>query len=78
MDANVIALDAKTGKQLWLSNAGSIKDSFSMTMAPLVAGGVVITGISGGEYGIRGFIDGWDPDTGRHLWRRFTTAGFAS
>ncbi len=74
LDANVIALDAKTGKELWRSNAASVKDSFSMTMAPLIADGVVLTGISGGEYGTRGFIDGWDPATGRHLWRRFTTA----
>ena len=44
-------------------------------MAPLVADGVVITGISGAEYGIRGFIDGWDPETGKHLWRTYTVAG---
>src|SRR4030095_6691004 len=42
---------------------------------PLVANGVLLTGISGAEFGIRGFIDGWDPETGRHLWRRYTTAG---
>ena len=46
-----------------------------MTMAPLIANDLVITGISGGEYGIRGFIDGWDPKTGAHLWRRYTIAG---
>ena len=40
-----------------------------MTVAPLVADGVVITGISGAEYGIRGFIDGWDRQTGKRLWR---------
>jgi alcohol dehydrogenase (cytochrome c) len=45
-----------------------------MTVAPLVADGVVITGISGGEFGIRGFIDGWDPKTGEHLWRTYTNA----
>jgi alcohol dehydrogenase (cytochrome c) len=38
-------------------------------VAPLVADGVVITGISGAEFGTRGFIDGWDPATGKHLWR---------
>jgi alcohol dehydrogenase (cytochrome c) len=37
--------------------------------------GALVTGISGGEFGIRGFIDGWDPDTGTKLWRRYTTAG---
>ena len=75
LDANVIALDAKTGKELWRSHAIDFKDGYSMTVAPLVADGVVITGISGAEYGIRGFIDGWDPDTGKHLWRTYTVAG---
>lgn len=43
-----------------------------MTVAPLIANGVLITGVSGGEYGVRGFIDGWDPATGEHLWRTYT------
>ena len=46
-----------------------------MTAAPLIANGVLITGISGAEFGIRGFIDGWDPQTGNHLWRRYTIPG---
>jgi alcohol dehydrogenase (cytochrome c) len=75
LDANVLALDAKTGKELWKSHAIDFKDGYSMTVAPLVADGVVITGISGAEYGIRGFIDGWDPETGKHLWRTYTVAG---
>ena len=75
LDANVIALDAKTGKELWRSNVIDFKAGYSQTVAPLVADGVVITGISGAEYGIRGFIDGWDPDTGKHLWRTYTVAG---
>src|SRR5271170_3969582 len=74
LDANVIALDQKTGKELWRSNVIDWKDGYSLTVAPLVADGVVITGISGAEFGIRGFIDGWDPATGKHLWRTFTTA----
>ena len=75
LDANVIALDMKTGKELWRSNVIDWKAGYSQTVAPLVADGVVITGISGAEYGIRGFIDGWDPETGKHLWRTYTTAG---
>src|SRR5689334_9267259 len=74
LDANVIALDMKTGKELWRSNVIDWKAGYSQTVAPLVADGVVITGISGAEYGIRGFIDGWDPETGKHLWRTYTTA----
>ena len=69
LDANVVALDAKNGKELWRQKAADIKEGYSMTVAPLVADGVVITGISGAEFGTRGFIDGWDPATGKHLWR---------
>jgi alcohol dehydrogenase (cytochrome c) len=72
LDANVIALDAKSGKELWRQKAADIKEGYSMTVAPLVADGVLLTGISGGEFGIRGFIDGWDPQTGKHLWRTHT------
>jgi alcohol dehydrogenase (cytochrome c) len=72
LDANVVALDMKTGKQVWKQKAAEWKEGFSMTGAPLVASGVLITGISGAEFGVRGFLDGWDPDTGKHLWRRYT------
>jgi alcohol dehydrogenase (cytochrome c) len=72
LDAYVVALDAKTGQQIWKQKAAEWKDGYSMTVAPLIAGGVLITGISGAEFGIRGFIDGWDPETGAHLWRRYT------
>jgi len=74
LDAYVMALDAKSGKVLWKSKAIDVAEGYSMTVAPLVADGVVITGISGGEYGTRGFIDGWNPADGKHLWRRYTTA----
>jgi alcohol dehydrogenase (cytochrome c) len=72
LDANVIALDAKTGKEVWKQNAINFKDGYSMTVAPLVADGVVITGISGAEFGTRLFIDGWDAKSGEHLWRTYT------
>ena len=74
LDAYVVALDQKTGKELWKSKVMDWKDGYSMTAAPVVANGVLITGISGAEFGIRGFIDGWDPETGKQLWRRHTTA----
>jgi alcohol dehydrogenase (cytochrome c) len=74
LDAHVIAIDAKTGKQLWKSKAANYQDGQAMTSAPLIANGVVMTGIAGGEYGTRGFIDGWDPLTGKNLWRFYTTA----
>ena len=72
LDAHVIAYDAKTGKELWKSKAAEWKDGYSLTLAPLIANGVLITGVSGAEFGIRGFIDGWDPETGKQLWRTYT------
>ncbi len=75
LDANVIALEAKTGKEIWKQNAIDFKAGYSMTVAPLVADGVVITGISGAEFGTRLFIDGWDAATGKHLWRTYTVPG---
>ncbi len=79
MDGHVQAMDARTGREIWKQEAGGrrqeagdYREGFSMTAAPLIAAGVVITGVSGGDYGIRGFLDGWDPKTGKHLWRTHT------
>ncbi len=72
LDAHLVALDQKTGKQVWKQKIAEWKEGFSITGAPLVANGVLITGISGAEFGVRGFLDAYDPDTGNHLWRRYT------
>jgi alcohol dehydrogenase (cytochrome c) len=72
LDAHIVALDAQTGKQLWKTKVAEWKEGFSITGAPLVANGVLMTGISGAEFGVRGFLDGYDPDTGKRLWRRYT------
>jgi alcohol dehydrogenase (cytochrome c) len=74
LDSHLIAYDAKTGKQLWKSKAADYKLGHAMTAAPLVAGGTLMSGIAGGEYGTRGFITGWDPETGKELWKLYTTA----
>ncbi|CAN5602858.1 methanol/ethanol family PQQ-dependent dehydrogenase [soil metagenome] len=74
LDAFMVALDQKTGKEIWKTKIIEWKDGYSITNAPLVANGVVITGVSGAEFGIRGFIVGLDPATGKELWRRHTTA----
>ena len=74
LDAHVVALSMKDGKQLWKAKAADYKQGYSMTHAPLIAGGVLITGISGGEYGTRGFLNGWDLKTGEKKWHRWTTA----
>ena len=75
LDAHVVALSLKDGKQVWKQKAADYKQGYSMTHAPLIAGGVLITGISGGEYGARGFLNGWDLKTGEKKWHRWTTAG---
>ena len=74
VDAHVHAVSMADGKTLWKQKAADYKEGYSMTHAPLIAGGVLITGISGGEYGARGFINGWDLKTGEKKWHRWTTA----
>ena len=74
IDAHVLAINMKDGKTMWKQTAADYKQGYSMTHAPLIAGGVLITGISGGEYGTRGFINGWDLKTGEKKWHKWTTA----
>src|SRR3989449_6196025 len=62
----------KTGKQLWTQKFADSKDGFYATGGPIVADGVLISGVSGGESTTRGFLDGWDPETGKKLWRTYT------
>ena len=73
LDAHLQAMDAKDGKILWHTKVADYTKGFSITGAPLVANGVVMTGISGGEYNARGFVRGYDPKTGKELWTRYTT-----
>lgn len=72
VDCQVIALDMKTGKEIWKQKFADPKEGYTGIIAPTVANGVVITGMAGGDRTTRGFLDGWDPDTGAHLWRRYT------
>lgn len=75
LDAHVIALDAKTGSVLWDVPAVDYKLGYSFSLAPLAVKNLVILGVSGGEYGIRGFIDAYDADTGERKWRFYTIPG---
>src|SRR5271155_3485504 len=75
LDAHVIALDAKTGNVIWDVPAADYKEGYSFTLAPLAVKNLVILGVSGGEYGIRGFIDAYDADTGQRKWRFYTVPG---
>ena len=72
LDAQVIALDAKTGKEVWRTKSGSPAEGYSMTVAPLIVKGIVIVGVSGAEFGIRGYLEGYDAKSGERLWRTYT------
>jgi alcohol dehydrogenase (cytochrome c) len=73
LDANVVAVDAATGAQVWKVKLGDINRGETMTMAPLVARGKVYVGISGGEYGVRGWLQALEENTGRTVWKAYST-----
>ena len=70
---DLLALDAKTGKQLWRSKNADFKEGSTMTNAPIVIKDTVIAGISGGEFGVRGRVTAYDVNTGQELWRAYST-----
>ncbi len=71
-EAVLVALDAKTGQEVWTTNVADNKSGYYISLAPLVAGGKVMVGASGGEFGIRGFVAGFDLETGAEQWRTYT------
>ena len=71
-DNHLVALDMKTGAQVWNQKFAEPKEGYYATGAPMIANGVLISGMAGGESTTRGFLDGWDPETGKKLWRRYT------
>jgi alcohol dehydrogenase (cytochrome c) len=70
-EAVLIALDARTGNEVWTTKVADNSQGYYMTMAPLVADGKVMVGVSGGEYGVRGFVSAFDVNTGRPLWQTY-------
>src|SRR5205085_8896506 len=70
---HTIALDARSGKELWRTKLGEIKNGESMTMAPQVVKGKVLVGNSGGEFGVRGWLTALDAASGRIAWRAYST-----
>lgn len=75
LDAHLVALDATTGAVKWDIPVANPRDGFSITAAPLVVRNAVIVGISGGEFGVRGFLAAYDAKTGKQLWRFNTIPG---
>jgi PQQ-dependent dehydrogenase (methanol/ethanol family) len=72
LDNHTIAVDAKTGKEVWVAKLGEITKGQTLTMAPLVADGKVFVGNSGGEMGIRGWVTALDENTGKIVWRGYS------
>jgi alcohol dehydrogenase (cytochrome c) len=75
-EAVLVALDAKTGKEVWTTEVADNRSAYYITLAPLVAGRgdnvAVMVGASGGEFGVRGFVAAFNPETGKELWRTYT------
>ena len=75
LDARMIALDAKTGKELWNTQVADHTQQYAMTVAPIVVKDKVISGVAGGEHGVRGFLAAYDVNTGKEVWRFNTVPG---
>ena len=70
--AHLLALDRTTGRLLWDMEMADYRQNYGATSAPLIAGGLVISGHSGGDEGARGFLAGYRPETGERVWRFWT------
>jgi lanthanide-dependent methanol dehydrogenase len=73
LDAQVIALDAKTGKELWKVKNGDPSKGETMTSAGLIVKDKFIVGISGGEFGVRGHVTAYEVASGKKIWRAYST-----
>ena len=71
-DTTMVALDMKTGKEVWKVKVGNPKVGESNTNAPHIFKNMVITGISGGEFGVRGRLTAHDLKTGKELWKAYS------
>jgi Glucose dehydrogenase len=72
LDNVAIALDAKTGQEIWHNKLGDINLGETMTMAPFVVRGKVLVGNSGGEFGVRGWLTALDENSGKIVWRAYS------
>ena len=72
LDNHTVALDAKTGKELWAVKLGELTRGMTLTMAPIVTHGKVLGGNSGGEMGVRGWLTALDENTGKIVWRAYS------
>src|ERR1700747_2827604 len=75
LDANVVALDIKTGKEVWRTPIEDWHNGYGITNAPLYYDGIVYTGNTGGEFGVRSRLTALDAKTGKILWRWYALPG---
>ena len=75
LDAHLVAVDATSGNLVWNAEVANYKAGYSKTAAPLVVKDRVVTGIAGGEFGIRGFLDSYNASSGDREWRAYTIPG---
>ena len=75
IDGRLVALDAVSGKPVWEARVEYPQNQYTLTMAPRIAKGKVLVGMSGSEYPVRGFVDAFDASTGQRVWRFYTVPG---
>ena len=75
LDGYVVALDAKTGQEVWKSQVVDYTQGSIITSPPTVVKNLVITGFGGGEFGARGYISALDQESGKEVWRLWTVPG---
>jgi quinohemoprotein ethanol dehydrogenase len=75
LDGRLIALDARTGKEVWSTQTLDKGQPLSITGAPRVANGVVVIGNGGGDFGARGYMSAYDAETGKQKWKFYIVPG---
>jgi quinohemoprotein ethanol dehydrogenase len=75
LDGSLVALDQRTGRVAWKTSVADWREGYTITAAPLYYDGMVVTGVSGGEFSIRGRVQAYDADSGKLLWRFYTIPG---
>lgn len=75
LDAQLVALDQDSGNLVWKEKIDDYKAGYSATSAPIIANGLVLTGVSGGEFGVVGRVEARNPKTGALVWSRPTVEG---
>ncbi len=74
LQGTLLAMDSQSGAVLWQTALDDYKKGYSATAAPLIVKNLVVTGMAGAEFGTRGFIDAYDANTGKRVWRFYTVA----